>query len=83
MRISYTAHMSKNSKSPKSGEDFLQFRIKREEKRGAELIEKLKKIAEVNGLSVNDVVNMSVAAGLPTVETKLREIHEPEPAKAA
>jgi hypothetical protein len=71
------------SKSPKSGEDFLQFRIKRKEKRGSELIEKIQKIAEVNGLSANDVVNMSIAAGLSTVETKLRELHEPVPAQAA
>lgn len=73
--------MSNKSKAPKSGEDFFQFRIKLKDKRGSELAEKLKKISEVNGLSMNDVVNMSIAAGLPAVETKLREIHEP--AKAA
>lgn len=75
--------MKNRSNAPKSGEDFLQFRIKRNEKRGAELIEKLQKIAQVNGLSANDVANMSIAAGLNIVETKLRELHEPEPAKAA
>jgi len=44
---------------------------------------KLKKIAEQNGLSLNDVATMALAAGMNMVETKLREIHEPEPAKAA
>jgi hypothetical protein len=75
--------MSNKSKAPKSGEDFLQFRVKRAEKRGAELIAKLEKISETNGLSMNDVANMAIAAGLPMVETKLREIHEPADRKAA
>lgn len=75
--------MSKNSKRGQSGKDFLQFRVPRADQRGAALIQKLEKIAEVNGLSLNDVANMAVAAGLPMVETKLREIHAPEPAKAA
>jgi hypothetical protein len=44
---------------------------------------KLKIIAEKNGLSLNDVASMAIAAGMPMIETKLREIHEPEPAKAA
>jgi hypothetical protein len=65
------------SKKRQSGKDFLQFRIPRDDQKGAELIQKLEKIAEVNGLSMNDVANLSVAAGLPMVETKLREIHEP------
>jgi hypothetical protein len=42
---------------------------------------KLKRIAAANGLSLNDVATMALAAGMNMVETKLREIHEP--AKAA
>lgn len=45
--------------------------------------EKLKVIAAKNGLSLNDVASMSLAAGLNMVDRKLEEIHEPEPAKAA
>ena len=44
---------------------------------------KLKKIAQVNGLSLNDVATMALAAGMNMVETKLGEIRNPEPAKAA
>lgn len=49
----------------------------------SETREKLKKIAKANGLSLNDVATMAIAAGINMVETKLREIHQPEPAKAA
>jgi hypothetical protein len=45
-----------------------------------EIREKLKTIAKKNGLSINDVASMALAAGMPMVETKLREIHEPEAA---
>jgi len=38
---------------------------------------KLKTIAAKNGLSLNDVAGMCLAAGATMVETKLREIHEP------
>jgi hypothetical protein len=55
----------------------MQFRLPLSDKRGADLAVKLQKVAEVNGLSVNDVCNMAMAAGLPMVETKLREIHQP------
>ncbi len=55
--------------------DFLQLRIDRAEKRGADLAMKLQKIADANGLSLNDVANLAVSAGLPMVELKLREIH--------
>lgn len=40
--------------------------------------EKLKQLAVRNALSINDVANMAIAAGLNLVEMKLREIHEPE-----
>lgn len=63
----------------RSNNDFLQLRIPRDQKPGAELIAKIEKIAEVNGLSLNDVANMAVAAGLGMVERKLREIKEPAP----
>jgi predicted HicB family RNase H-like nuclease len=46
-----------------------------------EVREKLKLIAKQNGLSLNDVASMALAAGMNMVEAKLREIHEP--AKAA
>lgn len=46
-----------------------------------EVREKLKAIAFKNGLSLNDIATLCLAAGVPMVETKLREIHEP--AKAA
>lgn len=48
-----------------------------------EVRKKLKTIADKNGLSLNDVASMAIAAGVPMVETKLNELHEPEPAKAA
>lgn len=38
---------------------------------------KLKLIAQKNGLSMNDVSSMAIAAGANIVETKMREIHEP------
>lgn len=44
-----------------------------------ELRAKLKKIAATNGLSLNDVGSMCIAAGVPMVEAKLSEIHNPEP----
>ena len=69
--------MSKNTTQKSGRKDFLQFRVPTDQKRGAELIAKLERISQVNGLSLNDVANMAVAAGLPMVETKLREIHEP------
>jgi len=56
--------------------DFLQLRIDRDKKAGLELITKIEKVAEVNGLSLNDVANMAVAAGLAMVERKLSEIRE-------
>ena len=43
----------------------------------AEVRDKLKMIAAKNGLSLNDVASMCLAAGTNMVETKLREIHEP------
>ncbi len=75
--------MSKNTTQKSGRKDFLQFRVPTDQKRGAELIAKLEKISQVNGLSLNDVANMAVAAGLPMVETKLREIHEPSEQVAA
>jgi hypothetical protein len=61
----------------------MQIRVCRDNRRGAELAAKLQKIAEVNGLSLNDVANMAMAAGLPMVEMKLEEIHEAPEVKAA
>ena len=50
----------------------------------AETMEKVRKIAQINGVSVADVVNLSLAAGLNIVETKLGEIHHaPEAAVAS
>lgn len=46
-----------------------------------DLRDRLKALAAKNGLSLNDIATMCLAAGIPMVETKLREIHEP--AKAA
>lgn len=43
----------------------------------SEVREKLKAIAVKNGLSLNDVATMCLAAGMPMVERKLTEIHEP------
>lgn len=40
-------------------------------------------IAKKNGLSLNDVASLCLAAGLVKVETKLDEMREPEPAEAA
>ena len=74
----YNACMRKTAKRETSKRDYLQLRIPRAEKRGAALIEKLARISEVNGLSLNDVANMAVAAGLPMVETKLNELQELE-----
>lgn len=70
-------------KTEKKKPETLQIRIPRDDKRGSELAEKLQKIAEVNGLSLNDVANMAVAAGLGMVERKLQELREPEPQAAA
>jgi hypothetical protein len=39
---------------------------------------KLKTIAAKNGLSLNDVASMCLAAGHNIVDAKLSEIHEPE-----
>lgn len=40
-----------------------------------EVMEKMRKIAEMNGLSISDVGNMCLAGGLTIVESKLGEIH--------
>lgn len=45
--------------------------------------EKLKVIAEKNGLSLNDIATMCLAAGLNKVALKLGEINSPEPVKQA
>jgi hypothetical protein len=39
--------------------------------------DKLKRIATENGLSLNDVATMAIAAGMGMVRTKLQEINEP------
>ena len=69
-------------KNREKSKEFLQIRIPRDERRGAELATKLQKIAETNGLSLNDVANMAVAAGLAMVERKLLEIRTAEPQAA-
>ena len=48
----------------------------------AQTRDRLKTIATKNGLSLNDVGTMAIAAGLNIVAMKLGEIHEPA-AKAA
>jgi hypothetical protein len=64
----------KNKKTAETPDPLIPLQIKlREETR-----EKLKTIAARNGLSLNDVASMAVAAGLNMVDGKLREIHEPE-----
>jgi hypothetical protein len=73
MQIAYIGHV--NKKTDKN--DFLQLRIPRSQKPGAELVAKMEKIAANNGLSINDVANMAVAAGLNMVERKLTEIRDP------
>ncbi len=46
----------------------------------ADLLEKVKFIAEKNHLSVSDVLKLSISAGTLMVETKLGEINEPKAA---
>lgn len=41
-----------------------------------DIVEKIKKIAVINGLSMSDVANMCLASGLNIVETKLDEINQ-------
>lgn len=65
-------------KKPDRKLDYLQIRIPTDDKRGAELVSRLEKVAGANGLSINDAANLAVAAGLNMVETKLKEIHEPQ-----
>jgi hypothetical protein len=69
--------MTTKTKKNSSGANFLQLRIVRGDKRGAQLIAKIEKISELSGLSMNDVGNLGLAAGLPMVETQLGKIHEP------
>jgi hypothetical protein len=64
----------KNKKAEAAAEPLIPLQVKMRE----EVREKLKRIAVTNGLSLNDVATMSIAAGLNMVETKLREIHQPE-----
>lgn len=45
---------------------------------GEDTREKMKFIAEKNGLSLNDIATMCLAAGLNRVASKLDEIGEPE-----
>ena len=50
----------------------------------AETMDKVRKIAAANGVSIADVINLGLAAGLNIVETKLGEIHHaPEAAVAS
>jgi hypothetical protein len=46
---------------------------------GGETREKLKVIAVKNGLSLNDIATMCLAAGLSKVAAKLDDIHRPDP----
>jgi hypothetical protein len=75
--------MTTKYKKGSSGKDYLQLRISRDDQLGAQLIQKIEKVATTNGLSLNDVANMAVAAGLNMVETKLREIVQPSREKQA
>lgn len=63
----------KSSKSP------LQIRVPTTDKPGAELAAKLGTISEKSGLSLNDVCNLCLAAGLPMVEKNLGALRNPEP----
>jgi hypothetical protein len=71
--------MSKQSKKADetAPEPLIPFQVKTK----GDLRDRLKTLAVKNGLSLNDIATMCLAAGIPMVETKLREIHEP--AKAA
>jgi len=74
--------MSKKSKGgvvDSANEPLIPFQVKTRE----EVREKMKVIASKNGLSLNDVASMCLAAGMPMVERKLSEIHHPEPEKQA
>lgn len=62
---------------PRSKTATAELRIPLQVKPREETREKLKKLAEANGLSLNDIATMCLASGLPMVEKKLREIHEP------
>lgn len=73
----------RSKKRPSASERYMQLRVPQDNKAGAELVEKIRKISAASGLSLNDVANMCVAAGLGIVERKLTEIRTPEPAEAA
>ena len=49
----------------------------------AETLAKIRKIAETNGLSIADVMNLALAGGVNIVETKLAEIRDQPEASAA
>lgn len=60
--------------STNTGKPLIPLQIKlREETR-----EKLKKLAELNGLSLNATAGMVMSLGLPIAMKKLDEIHRPE-----
>jgi hypothetical protein len=68
--------MPKNTKRNAEPTIPLQIRVSLESR------EKLKAIAAENGLSLNDISTMCLAAGLGKVASKLREIRKPEEAVA-
>jgi hypothetical protein len=75
MRSVMKNRMSKTDQNPVApATPVIPFQVKAK----PEIREKLKRIAAENGLSLNDVATMALAAGINMVETKLKEIHEPE-----
>jgi hypothetical protein len=75
----YHSRMRKNNKPETQPAQRIPFQVKARE----DVRTKLQILAKANGLSLNDVATMCLALGLPRVERKLNEIHNPEPELAA
>ena len=75
-----TERMTEKSKQKKryatAAEKYMQLRISRRSAPGQLAIEKIEEVATFSGLTMNDIASQAVAAGLPTIESKLREIHK-------
>ncbi len=54
-----------------------EIRIPFQVKTRGETREKLQRLAQANGLSLNDIATLCLISGMPLVEKKLREIHAP------
>jgi len=72
----YYSTTMKTKRKPSGGEPLVPLQFKTR----PDIRAKLKVIATKNGLSLNDVGSMCLAAGVGMVEQKLREIHEPKAA---